>query len=347
MKIAAGRFAAFVRQPDPAARLVLAYGPDAGQVKETLDAVARTVLADLNDPFRVAELTPATIKADPARLADEAAALALTGGRRVVRIRDGDDSLAGALGRLLTDPAAEALVLVAAGELAPRSALRKLAEDAPNAAALACYGDEGRGLESVIAGMLAEARLTADPDAMAYLCARLGGDRQLTRREVEKLALYAMPAEGGPGRVHLADALACIGDSTELDLEDLAFAAADGDLARLDRIMGRLLAEGTGPVAILRAAIRHFQRLHLAAGLMATGRSAEQAMAALKPKVFYKREASFRAQLGAWPAGRLARALSLLLEAEVDCKTTGLPHEDICGRAMMQIARARAAKARK
>jgi DNA polymerase-3 subunit delta len=41
-----------------------------------------------------------------------------------------------------------------------------------------------------------------------------------------------------------------------------------------------------------------------------------------------------------WPPKRLGQALAILLEAELDCKTTGLPDEAVCGRALIRIANA-------
>jgi DNA polymerase-3 subunit delta len=73
----------------------LVFGPDQGLVQERAAAVARTVIADLSDPFRVAELDDVVLEADPARLWDESAALSMTGGRRVVRVRGANNGLAG------------------------------------------------------------------------------------------------------------------------------------------------------------------------------------------------------------------------------------------------------------
>src|SRR5262245_64516462 len=87
MKIDARSLARFIKQPDPACQAVLVFGEDSGLVRERAEAIARTVVEDLADPFRVADLTGDTIADDPARLADEAAAMAMTGGRRVVRVR--------------------------------------------------------------------------------------------------------------------------------------------------------------------------------------------------------------------------------------------------------------------
>lgn len=336
MKLTGQKADAFLRAPDPAARAVLVYGPDNGLIGERVARLMKTVVPDLSDPFRVAELTPAILKDDPARLADEAAALSMIGGRRVVVVRDAADGLSALFQGFLANPMGDALVVLEGGDLGPRSSLRKLFEGADNAAALACYGDEGGSLAQVVQEELKANGLTAEPDALAFLLDHLGGDRRLTRAELRKLALYM----GGPGRVQLDDAVACIGDTAALSMDDLALATAEGDHATAQRVLDRLFREGTSPVAVLRALSRHFQRLHLAAGAMAQGKSAEQAMAALKPPVIYKFAERFRRQLGRWPADRVGMALERLIEAEIDCKSTGMPAEEVCSRALMQLARA-------
>jgi len=337
VKVAATRADAFVGRPDPKIAAVLLYGPDRGLVRERAETLARAVVDDPADPFRAVDLGAADLKGDPARLADEAAAVSLGGGRRLVRVREAGDAMAGLFSAFLAVARAEnALVVAEAGDLAKRSALRRAFEDAANAAAVPCYVDDARSLSAVIAETLGAHGLRAAPDALAFLAGNLGADRSVTRAELEKLALYM----GGPGTITLADAAACVGDSAATSLDDVVFAAGAGDLAALDRALARAFGEGIAPVSLLRAAGRHFQRLHWLRGQMAAGRGVEQAVAALRPPVLFLHADALKAQARRWPADRLARVLAILLDAELDCKTTGMPDGAVCSRALMRIAQA-------
>ncbi|MBL8659904.1 MAG: DNA polymerase III subunit delta [Rhodospirillales bacterium] len=354
MKLAAGRLEAFLRRPDPAVCAVLIYGPDRGLVRERADALSRAVAGDPPDPFRLSEVSMANVREDPARLSDEMASLSLAGGARAVRLREATDAAAEPIGNAFARPRAGSLLIVEAGDLGKRSALRSVFEGAKSAIAIPCYSDDEAGVQRLAAAMLADARLSITDEAMAYLVAHLGGDRALTRGEIEKLIVYIGASNGGPvgrGRgdaesaeqrarrtVQLADVVACIGDSRESSLDAIAMAAAAGDVVSLDRALELAFASAVQPVSVIRAAARHLQRLHLAAGLVAAGRSAEQAMAALRPPVFYKAQTAFRTQLRIWTLPRLGEALRLVLEAELACKATGAPAQAIATRMLWRIA---------
>ncbi len=334
MKISAGRIAGFIKQPDPAYRAVLVYGPDRGLVRERAEALAAGVVDDPGDPFRTAELTADEVKSDPARLGDEARALSFTGGRRVVRVRGAGDGVASIFADFLDHPAGDALVVVEAGALASRSSLRKAFEKSKSGAALACYADEGQGLVTIIAETLNRHGLKASPDALSYLQVHLGADRAVTRGELEKLALY----KGEPGTVELADAIACIDDSAASSLDGVIYAAAGGLWPDLDRALDRALRQGISAVAVVRAMAGHMTRLHLATALVAAGQAPARAMKAMRPPIIFKFEDRFAAQMRLWRGARVTAALDLLIGAELECKTTGQPAQLLCGRALMRIA---------
>jgi DNA polymerase III subunit delta len=335
MKIAPREQARFLQAAEASVAAVLFYGPDQGLVRErALELVAR-VAGDAGDPFRVVELGFAQLKDDPARLADEAAALSLTGGRRVLRLREAGDGLAEPLAKLLAGPPPAAFVVIEAGELGPRSTLRGFCEKSPAAAAIACYLDDEAALTSVVRDWLKQEGLGIDGEALDYLVANLGGDRGVTRQELGKLALYVGPQVGRPAkRVTLADVEAVIGDSSVLTLDDLVMALGDGDRPGLDRAYARALAEGTEEIAILRAAARHFLRLHQVAGAP----DPRTAVKALRPPVFFKMEGRFLGQLRSWPGPRLGEAIERLNRAETQIKTGAQPKTAVAERALIEIA---------
>ncbi len=339
MKIAPRGIDGFLRKPGDEIAAVLIYGPDEGLARERAETLTRVIAGRTDDPFLVTEITPTDLKSDPARLLDEAASLAFGGGRRVVRLRgagDGDAATLKAALEVLGAGAAPApsLIVVEAGELSPRSRLRKLFEDDKAAAALPCYLDDGRTLEDLIADSLRKQKLRANTDALGWLVQHLGADRRVTRGELEKLSLYC----AGRSEVTLDDCIAVIGDASATDLDQAVFAAAGGDLDILDTSLARAFRDGVNPITVIRAAMRHMQRLHQVTGAVAQGANMDGAIKTLKPPPFFKVADRFRAQARAWPPRQVEDALALLSDAELRCKTTGMPAELICSRAMMQIA---------
>lgn len=331
MKVTPKAADGFVKRPDPAARAILVYGPDDGLVSERARQLVRTVCPNLDDPFQLIQYSGAQLSSDPARLTDEAREFSMMG-RRVIWIRNAGNGQSAAFEQLLAEEKAAALVVVEAGDLNAKSSLRKLFEEARNAAALPCYADDNEAIAEVARAMLAEAGLKADGEALAYLVDHLGGDRLLTRRELEKLISYKGP---GPGTVTVEECEAVIGDSAVTGLDDVVYATASGNFPGLDRALARVFLEGDPPVAVLRIAQKHFQKLHLAVASGGDVRSMTKRLG-----VFYKRESEFVAQATRWTAARLATALDLLTQAEIDCKSSNMPDEAICRHALLRIATA-------
>src|SRR6185437_13779323 len=139
----------YTGNPPKDLRIALVYGPDAGLVQERAEKLLKSVVPDLTDPFNVSDLSEAVLLNDPARLADEAAAISMMGGRRVVRVRGASNDLADLFESFLDDPPGDALVVVEAGDLNKGTGLRKLFEADKAAAAIACYADTVRNLEEV------------------------------------------------------------------------------------------------------------------------------------------------------------------------------------------------------
>ncbi|MAI11432.1 MAG: DNA polymerase III subunit delta [Rhodospirillaceae bacterium TMED167] len=340
MKVTTRNADAFSKSPAAEVHVVLVHGRDAGLIHERVKNLGLSVVPDLQDPFQVSELTGSAIKSDPACLADEATALSLTGGRRVVLVRLGGEDISAALKQVLEMPNMESLVVLEAGDLAASSPVRKLLEKHEHGASLACYEDSGASLASLVSEMSQAAGIMFSQDALDYTIAHLGSDRLVSRREIEKLIIYA----GDKSEVSLEDASAVIGDNGALSIEEIIYAAGNGNRQALETGLSRAAAEGISPIALVRAAQRHFQRLHFAAAACGKGKTPREAVKSVQPPVLFMFEERFQRQLGIWTEPRLATALQHLTESESQCKSTGVPDKAIGERVLLrlaQVARAR------
>jgi DNA polymerase-3 subunit delta len=328
MKLEPRRIEAFLKDPGTV-RVVLLYGDDAGLIADRTARLVRHIAGAVADPFRTVELT----RERWAQIADEFASLPLSGGRRVVRVRDASDACVAEVEAALAGNGTGLLILEAPG-LPARSRLRAAIERAADAVAIGCYAAEGANLGREIRERLQERGVAVETAALAWLEARLGGDLTATRAEIEKLALFV-----GPGNTaDLAAVQACVGDLAAVSVEDALFAATAGNIPGVDRALGVALAEGAAPVGVLRAALGHVQRLHRARIAFDAGATAEEAVKGLRPPLFFRREPDFLKALRIWPESRLAAAAAALWRDESACKRTGAPADAICRSAVLALA---------
>src|SRR5580692_5437703 len=154
MKVDPRRIDAFLRDPGTC-RVVLLHGDDAGLIRLRTETLVRAVGGALDDPFRVVELD----RDDLAGLADAAGSLSLTGGRRVVRVREITDAAGTAAVQMLLGGQAPGLVVIEGASLPTRTKLRSLVEGASEGAAIACYKEDARALTETIRQMLEAAQV--------------------------------------------------------------------------------------------------------------------------------------------------------------------------------------------
>lgn len=335
MKITYRDIEGFVKAPNPAARVILVYGPDDGLMRERAKIMGQTVVPDINDPFNAVTLSTDILQDDPARLSDEAGAMSMMGGDRLIRVEDAGDKITQLIKDYLEAPNDNALVILEAGELGPRSSLRKLCESAKNAAAVACYVEDERDLGRLIRQTMQDAKLMIDNDAVGWLAANISGNRQKVRSELDKVITY-MGAQGG--KVTLDDVRACCGEAGAQGLDDLVYAAAGNNPEKAMRTYSKLLEEDVNFIIIVRSLQNHFRKLHLTRAKMDGGEHVEQAVKGLQPPLFFKQAPIFKAQAQRWSLMKLDKVLGKLMDLETQCKSSGSIPETLCAQAVLSIS---------
>lgn len=306
--------------------LFLVYGPDTGLVCERADRLAAISGVDLADPFCFIRLDADESASDRARLVDEALTVSMFGGKRLIRVSGSTrKNLAEAVKPLLEQTLKDAIIIIEAGELDRRSALRTLFEKSKTGLALPCYPDNDRDLERLIEEELAKDGLTIDRQTMAYLKLFLGADRKASRNELAKLALYAI-GERNDGaaqknnKVTLDDIRAIVGDASAIGAEDLVDAVMCGNLGAYNDHFMRLREEAASPDRVLIMALRQFQLLH---ELVSSGKSGSDAVKSARPPIHFARHAAFMAALKKWRSERLFLATRRLYHAIYEARAKG------------------------
>lgn len=325
----------FLAAPDPATRVILFYGPDDGLVAERAASFVRRVVGDSDDPFSVVRLESNDIADDPGRLADEAHSVALFGGRRAISLRvSGNRSINASVEAILDTPPTESWIAVAAGELRKDAPLRRLCEQHPGAAAIACYADQARDLGRIVDEELSAGGLAISAEARALLHTLIGANRLASRSEVRKLCLYAADS----GTVGIDDVRAVVGDASAFALDEALDALALGEIGEFDRSFRRLIAAGTPGFVIIGATLRHFGFLHLARAAYDRDITAKSIVARARPPIFFKRQAQVERQIALWPRLRIERALTHLNEAVAESRLRSAISDEVIGQALTLVA---------
>jgi DNA polymerase-3 subunit delta len=324
----------YLARPDAARPIVLLYGADAGLVRERADALIASAVDDPNDPFSLVRLDGDELSAEPSRLVDEAMTVPLFGGRRAIRIRAGSRNFASGIDTLSQTPPQDCRIVIEAGELRPESPLRKVCERSKIAVTIACYPDTERDLAKLLDDEMRAASLRIAPDARATLMASLGGDRQASRNELRKLALYAH----GSREVTLDDVMAVISDASDLKIDPIVDGAFAGNPALVETEFAKAMAAGTYPGVIISAAQRHAASLHKASLAVEAGQPASSAMDGGFPRLHFSRKASVEMALRNFNTARLRQIIEQLATAALDTRKQVPLASAIAQRALMAIA---------
>jgi DNA polymerase-3 subunit delta len=326
----------FIARPDPARPVVLIYGPDAGLVHERAEALVRVSVDNPNDGFALIRIDGEELSGNPYRLVEEASTVPMFGGRRAIWVKAGSRNIASAVEAVINAAAPDCRVVIEAGDLRKTSPLRALCEKAKNAAAVACYADEERDVARVVDDELKKAGLAIAPDARAALMPFLGGDRQATRNELRKLALYVY----GRDRITVEDVMAVVADASAVALDNVIDAAFAGKPPEVESHFAKARGEGTAPGAIVGAALRHLSNLHRMRIAVEDGQSVMGAVEGARPPIHFRRKNAVSAALQAWTAAKLLNAMTALSDALLQTRLQANLAETIAHRSLMTLATA-------
>lgn len=326
MQLKSAEFESAVEKRDFQAWLV--FGPDQGRVSLLATSLQRRY-AGADSVAAVREAADAV--RDPAMLADHLHGATLFSPAPVLRLRNGDDKLAKVLEPFLASGIGEGRLIVDAGELTGASKIKKLFEVAKHLAALPCWTPTETELAERAARKLKALDVTYERGVPERIASLSPPDSGALLTECEKLAVYA----NGAG-LSLADVDAASSDHAEAGFSDLSLAAAAGRTEQALVAYYRLVNTGESAIGVLRALQRHFQRLHTARLMVDDGSDADTAISRLRPPVFWKEKAKFKAQLRKHGLRAFEAAITRLVEVERQIKA-GADEIPVVGQTLLDL----------
>ena len=335
MKLSGREAARYFARPEAGRTGLLIYGADAMRVAlKRQEVIASLIGPQGEEEMRLARMSGADLRSDPAQLLDAIKAQGFFPGPRVAFVEEAADSHAPAIQAALEDWAeGDAQIIVTAKALNARSALRKLFEKHPNAYAAGIYDDPPTREE--IEAELSRAGLERiDRDAITDLTAL---SRDLDpgdfRQVLQKIALYKLDDDTA---LASADVAACAPLSTEAVMDDVLNIVAEARLAEIDPVLQKLRAQGVAPVGLCIGATRHFRTLHAAC---CDPRGPSAGIAAMRPPVFGPRRDMLQRQAQKWGVRKLEAALEILTDTDLKLRSsTRAPTMALMERTLIRLA---------
>ncbi|GAA4658024.1 DNA polymerase III subunit delta [Bartonella pachyuromydis] len=315
--------------------IVLIYGPDRGLVCETAQRFAKLTQVAIDDPFSTVRLEAAEIDKDPARLGNEARTLSLFGGDRLIWISNAANQkgFLTALKLLIEEPPEKSFILIEAGDLKKGTGLRNIIETASKAMALPCFADDARSLDGLMDEVLGYFKKTLSLDARKWLHESLGGDRLVSRSELEKLCLYASERH-----ITLEDVKAVVSNVSAVSLDEVVDALLLGDIRNFEMHFSQHVTQHGTVFFILSTAQRHFQQLQLLRYQVEVERKSPSVVVAqARPPIFFQRKKIVEQALRYWKLEHISYAMEKIQTAVLESRKNPLLSEAIIRQALLGL----------
>jgi DNA polymerase-3 subunit delta len=330
-EVKSGDVARFLKNPPRSCFAFLFCGNDSGLVAERTKHLVATLVGNEDDPFRLVRLDGDALAQDSSLLTDEALTIGLFGGDRIIWISAGSKNFVPSLEALILLHPPGCRIVIEAGSLKSDSPLKRLGVKSPNVAVIECWPDGVREIASLIDDELSLSSLSITAEARDLLISMLGGDRLLSRGEIEKVKIYAY----GQDSVTESEVLAVVADASGSNFDHAISTAFIGDRAGILVAVKRAVID-FDPATLLGLALGHAIMLHQFRLEIEGGRSIEEAVER-GPKLFGKKKSSVLQQLRIWNAITLFHHINKLSESILYQRREPKMGEEIVIRALLGV----------
>ncbi len=310
----------------------LIYGTDFSVVEDCAKQIIPMIVPQKDD-FSLIKVMKNQLKETPSFLLDEGNAISLLGTRKLIWLRDTDNTSLQYIENYMDFVKSDTFLLMTAENLIKSSPLKVYCENHDAILTIACYQDEEKDVRFLIQNHLKTNGYTISDSTLSLLQNRLNENRQITKNELDKLITYL----GDRTVVKEEDVQAVIPDTATATTDMLCFAVGNGNQKAADKALRILLANGENPVTVTRLLMGHFNKLLIGADLLSHHTSADEICRKLLRANQFKLKEDIMRQVYAWKKEYIYKCLQLLIDTEKQTKSTGIPAELVVERTVTMI----------
>ena len=329
MKIKAYELKSLVEKKKYYAYLV--YGQNKGLVREKSQTIIDTYK---DDQTEIIKFENDQLISEPEKLSNEFNTFSLIAEKKIIHVLNTKDNLTETITNTINIQDSTNLIIFETSELTPRSKLRKFFEKEKNLGILACYFDTERDVQDLIETAFKKEGISISRDISLLITKRLGNERHIIKSELEKIILYLKDKK----EFKAEDILKCLSQNEDFGFDDLNYNLCDGNVVKLDKIINQLYLEGINPIALLRSAGKHFQKILFVNQKIDSGMNLNESLSQLKPPIFFLYINKFKNQVKKWRTILCYKAIERIMETEELCKLNSKISKIICWRTLSNIA---------
>lgn len=330
----------FCSAPTGGVYAALVFGKPGAPVAELSEQLASAWMKQATPALDRHRTSPEDAKQDPGSVLDALFSESLFGGASLLQVTISRETEAKPFLDALTDienasDAPAGRMLIVAGDLSPRSKLRKTFEGHDKAIALQLFERTEREFEAWVKENLREKQVQLEPDAETALLQTLLEDQSLAPGEIEKLSLYAVDSESPLTLEDVKNLVILEDQSTGFDLVDLSL---DGRLKELSELLADQMKEGANAISVLIGLLNQLKRLLRAHELSANGIQGARIGERLAPRIYDRQWPAFERRMQKWPPDRILTLMSRIEAVDTQCRQAASPQEALVSKLLIEVA---------
>lgn len=322
MKIEPSKIKNLITQIRTSYKAVLIHGTDFSVVEDCAQQIIH-IIQPQKDDFSLVKLTRSQLKEQPGLLLDEGNTISFLGTRKLIWLKDADNTVTNAVETYLTNIKTDTFLLLTADSLPKSSSLRLITESSPNTLAINCYTDEQKITQTLINSYLKEKGYNLDQSTLYLLLERLDQNRLTIKSELEKLITYM----GNNKQINQHDVENIIPDTITTSFDMLCHAIGTGNLKIANKAYHILLSIGETPVGITRIIMSYFNKILLGIEMFEKQKSQDEIFKKILKSYQFKQKDTLQKQVSIFKKPFIIGVLKNLLETEKQIKTIELSPE--------------------